>query len=140
MVINKFHPPVYIPTEQEHKIAYLKDSLENFSDTVLSLFNPDWDKYENIKAAAKIDIQKRIDKYRKDGTPIWKSGPTYEDFKELHSQALSEEHCGDCTLQSAPCSRCWSESLYEITSTATWCSSCEFQNSKYCDCKNTPKA
>lgn len=140
MVINKFHPPAYIPTEQEHKIAYLKDSIEDFSDTVLYLYNSDYDIFEHLKNSAKIDMQRRIARYKKNYIPIWKSHIPYEEFKETHTQALNEEHCGDCTLQSASCSRCWSENLYEITSTATWCSSCEFQNSKYCDCKNAPKA
>lgn len=49
----------------------------------------------------------------------------YESFKAFQEETLQDIHCGDCTYSSCPCSRCHSETLYEIPSSVSWSSGSE---------------
>ena len=143
---NKFHPPDYIPTEQEHKIAYLTHMLEDiFYDYLLCInmvrtgqmkdnTRKDIDGTESLIERNLKQIDKMFEKWRDEGkSELWELDYPYEKFKKDFSEYLKEEHCGDCICVPCTCMRCFAEYFYKLESTVTWCKSCEFYVNKSCD-------
>lgn len=148
MILNnsKFHPPGYIPTEQEHRIAYLTYQLQYIYYEYLLGINmvrtgkmkddcrKDIDGTQSLVERELSYIDKMFAGWRDDGSnEVWEIRYPYEEFKKNHIEHLSEAHCGDCTCAPAPCLRCHAEELYKIPYTATWCKSCEFYLYKDCE-------
>jgi hypothetical protein len=129
---NKIHPPAHIPTEQEHRIAYLTSCLNDifYGDLMeINLFRTG--KFLNVaKNASSITSQiepalrhvdKIFEKWEEDGDKeIWENMIDYEKFKIDCLKYLSGYHCGDCTAVAASCMRCYAEDLYKIPYTANW--------------------
>jgi hypothetical protein len=142
--MSKFKPPAYVPTEQEHKIAYLSWALDDvYYNDLLRINMYRTGKLTNSSAeeptkveAVLVSFDELFDKWRKSGNKeVWELFWPYEEFKTHHTEALADEHCGDCTCVPCPCSRCSAETLYNVPSTVTWCS-CEFHGQPKCDkCK-----
>lgn len=142
---NNYHPADYIPTEQEHRVAYLIYMLDDIYYSYLLGINmvrtgkirddlrKNIDGTESLIEADLNCIDEMFKNWRDKGTKeIWEANYDYEQFKKDHLQFLAEAHFGDCTCQPSSCMRCRAESLYKIPLTATWCKSCEFQGGKFC--------
>lgn len=127
MNAKDIHPPAYVPTEQEHRIAYLTFMLRDIVyDSLLSIHMIRTGKMKesaarSIEGELKYFDDHLFDKWKDDGTKeAWECLRDYDEFKKNHTQDLAGKHCGDCTYCSAPCSRCQAEELYKIPSTVTW--------------------
>lgn len=143
-----FHPPTYIPSDQEHKLAYRKYMLESiFYDYLLGINMARGGKFGKMRSDQPTDaeyiekelsyIDTRFNKWRDagEGKDVWEYFRSFEDFKKWSADAFSGPHDGDCVKQPAPCSRCHMEEFYELQSTVIWCS-CIFYKNKTCEkCK-----
>jgi hypothetical protein len=117
-------PPAFVPTEQEHRIAYLTCVLNNVFDYLFE-FNF-YKKIENKPDLAERALHRLINntlgKAEKNDEKEhdWEYLLDYEEFKTSWGGSLSEMHGGDCTFFSGPCVRCHAEAIYSLKNSATW--------------------
>lgn len=89
-ITNKFHPPAYIPTEAEHRLAYYRTCLDDVWDMVIPLYNPWNDDYSQSREAMSKELKRIVlkwdenihsDKKSEDFWP-WEVCRPYEQFKK----------------------------------------------------------
>ena len=122
-VISIIRPPAYVPTEQEHKIAYLTYMLDYITcESLLSVWMSRNGQLKEEYGKQELDslLSGLFDNWDKSGNQPWECLRGYNDFKQQYVIDLAEAHCGDCVCVSCPCSRCWAEDRYKIPNTATW--------------------
>jgi hypothetical protein len=136
---DPIHPPPYVPTEQEHKLAYMKWMLERIVwDELLGI---DMLRGDLLKKTVKPTVKQRLgldpqewekrlqslldrlfrpEKEHAPDADAWENLLRFEDFKAESTKDLAGYHCGDCVAVACACIRCHLEDLYEIPSTVTW--------------------
>lgn len=125
-------PVAHVPTEQEHKIAYLTYVLDSvFYDYLLCInrvrtgktkddLRKNIDGTESLVERTLKSIDEIFEKHQ-DNKKVWESWCDYEDFKKTWGmECLSSMHCGDCIAFPASCDRCTAELIYGIPCSATW--------------------
>jgi hypothetical protein len=143
---EQLKPPAYVPTEQEHRIAYLKQVLETVVyDTLLPLH---MGREGDIVALTPERRAEEVEEWLgvidgwfkrwEDGDPnktLWELVFPYDSFKARMISNLADRHGGDCIYAPSSCVRCYAEELYEILPTATWCKECLRVEGLCDDCK-----
>jgi hypothetical protein len=128
---HPIHPAPYIPTDQEHQIAWLKQCLSRVVWDGLLPVNmarrgdfknhPSVDNDEYGKECLNNLLDELFTRDEADNKEPWERLLPFEDFKKTWGiEGLAEPHCGDCVCVSCPCTRCWAESYYDVPRTATW--------------------
>jgi len=113
-------PPPHIPTEQEHRIAWLTYCLERITDELMGVWLV---RNGGIKNTTEDFYLKPLLKGLFDGyddVDCWEKLHPYELFKKSYGADLASMHNGDCVACAITCSRCYAETLYKLDSTITW--------------------
>jgi hypothetical protein len=131
-------PPIKMPTEEQHKIAWLTWHLNDiYYDDLLGINMVRTqtmrdDLRKNIDGTPSLierDLQildSKFDKWRKSGDKeIWEVIYSFDKFKQDKEADLSDIHCGDCTAVPSPCLRCHAEDLYNLPNSRSWNSKSE---------------